>query len=81
MIIHDDVKPKPNSAVDFHEKSALNTTRTETRLMKNIPRVDEKMLAMVEEDSPTEMSAVGCLNVVTGDKELSSNWNGSRSEC
>ena len=81
MIIHDDVKPKPDFAVDFHEKSALITTRMKTRLMKNIPRVDEKISAMVEEDSPTDISEVGCLNVVTGDKDLSSTWNGSRSEC
>ena len=36
---------------------------------------------MVEEDSPTEISEIGYLNVVAGDKDLSSTWDGSRSEC
>ena len=36
MVIHDDVKPKPDSAIDFHEKS----TGTKTSLIKNIPRLD-----------------------------------------
>ena len=49
--------------------------------MKNIPRVDEKISAMVEEDSPTKISKVGCLNMVTGNNDLNSTWNGSRSEC
>ena len=39
MIIHDNVKSKPDSAIDFHEKSALNHTRTKTSLIKNIPRL------------------------------------------